>query len=398
MSHNIENELAFLPAEFKNKLNKITVEMSKFIVLSTFRNLEANWCATDAKAKIAVNTVFSMKGRQICHLIKQMLGGGLVLTPDQKKSVLKYLYARTELIRSGMTLDNCSTTFFEIIFDKYLGGEGEPKTNNKRPREEGNARARVPLKRIKPNEINKSRKSITVIAFMPTVGMMPTNGYNMPFPYGKISCTAQHGNPQYRRPHFGQALYGGLIRSVASHTVIYPQPRAQAEIPRETVIPSSGNIAPPQPPNKPVEPIALKVFKKEEKKEIKMEIKKETPSASTEVVVFAPMKKEKKFAQPQPPKETRAEPIDVKLCKKEEKKEIKMEFKKEMPSTSNGGAEPGAIKEEKTEPSHGESKKNLLEPIRRRELFGKDDDDPDVEITGSYTVAIPLPLVRNDFR
>lgn len=378
MSHNNENELAFLSAECISKLNKISVEMSKFIVLSTFRNMETKWCATDAKAKKAVTTLFSMKGRQICHLIKQLLSGGLVLTPDQRKAVLNYLYARTERIRSGMVLDNCSTTFFKILFDKYLGSDGEPNKNNKRPREESATR-----------ETNKPRKSIRVIAFMPTVGMMPMNGCNYcNTPYGKIPFNAQHGNIQFRRPHFGHTPYGNLIRSVASHTTMYLQPRSEAEVPRKIGIRSAGNIAPPQPPKKPAEPIALEVFKKEEKKETQLNFKKSTPTTTTE----GAMKKERKVAPPQP-----AQPIAVKVCKKEEKKEAKVELKNEMPSTSTGGVEPAAMGKEKTEPGNGDSKKNLLKQIH--ELFGKDDDDSDVEIIGSYTVGIPAEhkFVRIDF-
>lgn len=323
MSHNNENELDFLSIEFKGKLNKISMEMSKYILLSTFRNLEVEWCAADAKAGKSVKILFDLKGRQICHLIKEMFNGGLVLTPAQRTAVLNYLYAQTERIRAGTRLHSCSRNFFKSIFEKYLGRD-EQQINRKRPREDNNnARTRAPLKKLKPNETNNPRTTIAVIA----LGFLPPT-FNRPFYPGKMSCNAQYGNAQH-----GIRQYGNLFYRATARTIIYPKPYSLVEIPRNMAGISAVE-------NKPA---------------------------------------------PQPSMEKSAEPITLKTCKKEEKKEIK----EEMPSTSTS-VFPAAVKKEETEPGKP-ADREAKKKNRNRELFGNfgDDSDSDIEIIGSYTIGVP---------
>lgn len=178
MSHKNKNidELHFLSLERKQGLNKIVSEMSSFLLLSTFRDIEKKWCDADSTAHEAVKILFRMKGDQISDLLKTILNDGLVLTQTQKTTVLSYLYTQTEKKRASTRPNKCSRNFFQTIFDKCSNEMNQKNNDNnkKRPLEASNERDR--LKKLNMNAAYKSIATLIpsgVIQFE-SVGISPS--------------------------------------------------------------------------------------------------------------------------------------------------------------------------------------------------------------------------------
>lgn len=133
MSHQKRNasELSLLSNKYKNKLNKIAIEMSKLIFFDTFRDLEKDWCSTDSKVRMAIDDLFKLKHKRISSLIGALFVDGLVLTPAEKETMEKYLFVQTEQERRSMCLRRCSRTFFNKMIGKHSGGLHRPRRNKR---------------------------------------------------------------------------------------------------------------------------------------------------------------------------------------------------------------------------------------------------------------------------
>lgn len=321
MSYNKDNidELYFLSMEFKNKLKKIASEMSSFLLLSTFRDLERDWFHADRKACDAVKILFELMGDRISELIKEMFDEGLVLTSIQKKNVLKYLNAETEKNRVAIRLQHCSRTFFEKMFDKFsseTAGAHSPN-NNKRPHGEN-----TPILGIAPcKKIDMNPKLYISLTIQPTLRVFPTFASNGNNGQGEGAFQTMHRNEIYKIP---------------SRNTVDANANTLTEMPRNKTIP--------------------------EKK-----------------------KSESKSPNQQPVKLCMA--IPSKACNEVGTQKINND--KSLNSIVDCAT--AVKKEENDKPIKIEAKKKVAKQNRGRELFGNDSDDvdSDVEITGSYTVAIP---------
>lgn len=325
MSSNKENidDLDFLSMEFKNKLKKIASEMSSFLLLSTFRDMERDWFHADRKAFDAVKNLFEMMGDRISELIKEMFDDGLVLASTQKRSVLKYLYVETEKNRTAIRLPLCSRTFFEKIFNKYSPDtDGTPSpNNNKRSRQE-----KMPIGRMAAFKKIKLNPKVYIALTFKQVGVFPTLALNGSNEKGKGAFQTTYGNELYKTT------------------------------PRNTVDENANSLT-VLPSNKTV------------RSEEKNADSKSANQKSTNLW----------------------EASSSKACKEEKKQKMKNE--QGLNSVVDRAA---AVKKEENElkkPIKHEAEKKVAKQNRGHELFGNDSDDAeadsDVEITGSYTVAIP---------
>lgn len=157
------DNLHFLSMECKEKLNEIVFQISKFILLSTVRELEQECCAADSKAHAPEKLLFDMKGDQISNLIKAMFDDGLVLAAEEKEAVLNYLFVKTQQNRAVTRLHNCASTFFKNIFDKY---SGDQPTEVRRPRGDVIEKSKRTASKLKLRVFNlkKPKNSNTLMA------------------------------------------------------------------------------------------------------------------------------------------------------------------------------------------------------------------------------------------
>lgn len=257
MSHENENidELHFLSLKRKQALNRIVSEMSSFLFLSTFRDMEKKWCDADSTAHRTVKTLFRLKGDRICDLMKTILDGGLLLTETQKKAVLSYLYTQTEKNREAMRPNKCSRNFFQTIFDKCVYEMKPNKNNNnkKRPREASDERD--PSKKLKLNAARiEAYKSIATL--IPS-GIVHLNGPHMEFQSVGISPSCVLMAVPFH-PDIATAL---------SHTLYNPTSRHITDAQCISLPPSNTHSATKKemPQSSEGQPIPVKPCKKDEK-------------------------------------------------------------------------------------------------------------------------------------
>lgn len=112
--------LNFLSQKWENKLNIIAMEMSKFILLSTFREAEKDFLNAEANARDSIATLFELKQTQITKLVQEIVNDAewMTLLPNRKQFVLNHLFEQTEKNRRACRLEKCSETFFKKVFDK----------------------------------------------------------------------------------------------------------------------------------------------------------------------------------------------------------------------------------------------------------------------------------------